>query len=58
MEADRQALQAKLDAENAAKRAAEEQARKQAEPEKTEAANDEEMTDADAAKPEVEEAQS
>ncbi|KAJ3555258.1 hypothetical protein NPX13_g10391 [Xylaria arbuscula] len=39
--------------------AADEQARKQAEPEKTEgAAKDEEMTDADAAKPEVEEAQS
>ncbi|GAW18634.1 hypothetical protein EKO27_g7810 [Xylaria grammica] len=55
VEADRQALQAKLDAEAAAKKAAEAQA---AEPEKGEGNKDEEMTDAEAAKPEVEEAQS
>lgn len=58
VEAERQALQARLDAERAAKKAAEEEARKAAEAEK--AANggkDEEMTDADATpKPEVEEA--
>ncbi|KAI1498643.1 heat shock protein Hsp88 [Biscogniauxia marginata] len=54
IEADRQALQAKIDAENAAKKTAEEEARKAAEPEKTEANKDEEMTDAEG-KPEVEE---
>jgi heat shock protein 4 len=53
VEAERQALQARIDAEKAAKKAAEEEARK-AEAEK--AAKDEEMTDADAPKPEVEEA--
>ncbi|KAI0161783.1 heat shock protein Hsp88 [Hypoxylon sp. FL1284] len=58
VEADRQTVQAKLDAEAAAKKAAEDEARKAAEAEKSEAAKDEEMTDADAAKPEVEEPQS
>lgn len=57
VEADRQALQAKLDAEAAAKKAAEEQARKAAEAAKGET-KDEEMTDAEAPKPEVEEPQS
>ncbi|KAI1645878.1 heat shock protein Hsp88 [Daldinia loculata] len=56
VEADRQALQAKLDAEAAAKKAAEEEARKAAEAEKGEATKDEEMTDADAPKAETEEA--
>ncbi|KAK0718197.1 heat shock protein 70 family [Lasiosphaeria miniovina] len=58
VEADRQALQARLDAEKAAKKAAEEAARKAAEPEKApqEAAKDEDMTDAEAPpKAEVEE---
>lgn len=56
VEAERQAVQARIDAEKAAKRAAEEEARKAAEAEKAaEAGKDEEMTDADA-KPEVEEA--
>jgi len=57
VEAERQAVQARVEAERAAKKAAEEEARKAAEAEK--AANggkDEEMTDADAPKPEVEEA--
>ncbi|KAF3061322.1 Heat shock protein hsp88 [Daldinia childiae] len=58
VEADRQALQAKLDAEAAAKKAAEEEARKAAEAEKGEATKDEEMTDAEAPKAETEEAQS
>ncbi|KAI2620022.1 heat shock protein Hsp88 [Hypoxylon sp. NC1633] len=58
IEADRQARQAQLDAEAAAKKAAEEEARKAAEAEKGEATKDEEMTDAEAAKPEVEEPQS
>ncbi|KAI1272564.1 heat shock protein Hsp88 [Xylaria sp. FL0933] len=58
VEADRQALQAKLDAEAAAKKAAEEEARKAAEQAKGESNKDEEMTDADAPKPEVEEPQS
>ncbi|KAI0021253.1 heat shock protein Hsp88 [Xylariomycetidae sp. FL0641] len=58
VEADRQAVQAKLDAEAAAKKAAEEEARKGAEGDKGEASKDEEMTDAEAAKPEVEEPQS
>ncbi|KAI3338794.1 heat shock protein Hsp88 [Ustulina deusta] len=57
VEADRQALQARLDAEAAAKKAAEEEVRKVAEPEKTEGNKDEEMTDADATK-EAEEPQS
>ncbi|XXG99258.1 hypothetical protein Hte_005595 [Hypoxylon texense] len=57
VEADRQALQAKLDADAAAKKAAEEEARKAAEAEKNEGSKDEEMTDAEAAKPEVEEPQ-
>lgn len=69
VEEDRRAVQERVDAEKAAKRAAEEEARKAAEAEKTQAdgsadqtpaaANkgDEEMTDADgAAKPEVEQA--
>jgi heat shock protein 4 len=65
VEAERRALQEKLEAERAAKRAAEEEARKAAEAEKApqDAANapkeskDEEMTDADAPpKPETEEA--
>jgi len=59
VEAERQVLQARLDAEAAAKKAAEEEARKAAEAEKAaqEAANpkDEEMTDADAPKAHVEE---
>ncbi|KAK4450702.1 heat shock protein 70 family [Podospora aff. communis PSN243] len=57
VEAERQAVQARIEAERAAKKAAEEEARKAAEAEK--AANggkDEEMTDADAPKAEVEEA--
>lgn len=57
VEADRQALQAKIDAEAASKKAAEEQARKGAEGEKSKGDKDEEMTDAEA-KPEVEEADS
>ncbi|KAI5926218.1 heat shock protein Hsp88 [Camillea tinctor] len=57
IEAQRQAVQAKVDAENAAKKAAEEESRKGAEPEKTEGSKDEEMTDAEA-KPEVEEPES
>jgi heat shock protein 4 len=68
VEAERQALQAKLEAERAKKAAAEAEARKAAEAEKAAAqqegapanggGKDEEMTDADAspAKPEVEEA--
>jgi len=62
VEADRQAVQARIDAEKAAKAAAEAEARKAAgEPEKPaaeEAGKDEEMTDADAPKAEVEEASS
>lgn len=58
IEADRQAVQAKLDAEAAAKKAAEEEARKAAEADKNDSSKDEEMTDAEAAKPEVEEPQS
>jgi heat shock protein 4 len=56
VEADRQALLARLEAERA-KKAAEAEARKAAEGDKSQdAAKDEEMTDADAPKPEVEEA--
>lgn len=56
VDAERRAVQEKLEAERAAKRAAEEEARKAAEAEKGPDANkDEEMTDAEA-KPEVEEA--
>jgi len=58
VEADRQALQANLDAEAAAKKAAEEEARKAAEAQKGEGNKDEEMTDAEPAKPEVEENES
>lgn len=58
VEADRQALQVKLDADAAAKKAAEEDARKAAEPEKGEGNKDEEMTDAEPAKPEAEESES
>lgn len=53
-------MQARVDAEKAAKKAAEEEARKQAEAEKSaqEVPKDSEMTDADAApKAEVEEAE-
>jgi len=64
VEAERQALQAKLDAEAAARKAAEEEVRKAAEAEKAtqEAANgggdgDEEMTDVDASRAQVEEAE-
>ncbi|KAG8168272.1 hypothetical protein KVR01_003961 [Diaporthe batatas] len=60
VEAERQAVQAKVDAERAAKKAAEEEARKQAEAQKAqEGANkDAEMQDADAApKADVEESQ-
>lgn len=60
VEADRQALQVRLDAERAAKKAAEEEARKTGEADKASPSKDtkdEEMTDADAPqKPEVEEA--
>lgn len=55
VETDRQALQAKLDAEAAAKKASSDEARKGAEPEKGDSNKDEEMTDAEPAKPEVEE---
>ncbi|EAQ88215.1 hypothetical protein CHGG_04834 [Chaetomium globosum CBS 148.51] len=56
VEADRQALMAKLEAERA-KKAAEAEARKAAESDKSQdGAKDEEMTDADATKPDVEEA--
>jgi heat shock protein 4 len=55
VEADRQALLARLEAERA-KKAAEAEARKAAEGDKSQDAKDEEMTDADAPKPEVEEA--
>lgn len=55
VEAERQALQAKLEAERA-KKAAEAEARKAAEADKVQEAKDEEMTDADAPKAEVEEA--
>ncbi|KAI1073464.1 heat shock protein Hsp88 [Whalleya microplaca] len=58
VEADRQAVQAKVDAEAAAKKAAEEEARKAAEADKAEASKDEEMTDAEAAKPDGQEPQS
>ncbi|EMR63184.1 Heat shock protein hsp88 [Eutypa lata] len=59
VEADRQAVQAKLDAEAAAKKAAEEEARKAAEGDKEQSKTDkdEEMTDAEA-KPDAEEAKS
>lgn len=59
VEADRQALQARLDAERAAKKEAEERSRKAFEAAKAqeESSKDEEMTDADApAKAEVDEA--
>jgi heat shock protein 4 len=60
VEADRQAIQAKLDAERAAKKAAEEHARKAFEAAKAQeeanAAKDEEMTDADAPKADAGEA--
>lgn len=60
VEAERQAVQARVDAEKAAKKAAEEEARKAAEAEKAaqEAANggkEEEMTDAAPNQPHVEE---
>jgi len=61
VEAEREAVQARIDAEKAAKKAAEEEARKAAEADKaaqgTNGAKDEEMTDADSTpKPVVEEA--
>ncbi|KAI1817494.1 heat shock protein Hsp88 [Poronia punctata] len=56
VEADRQALQAKLDAEAAAKKAAEEEARKAGEGQKGDGQKDEEMTDAEPAKADKEEA--
>jgi heat shock 70kDa protein 4 len=58
VDAERQALQAKLDAEAAAKKAAEDEARKAAEAEKAaqDGGKDEEMTDADPSQPTVEEA--
>ncbi|KAJ9131158.1 Hsp88-like protein, variant [Pleurostoma richardsiae] len=60
VEAERQAVQARLDAEAAAKKAAEEEARKAAEAQKAaqggDSAKDTEMTDAEAPKAEVEEA--
>jgi heat shock protein 4 len=55
VEADRQAVQARVDAERAAKKAAEEEAKKAASGAETSEAKDEEMTDADAPKPETEE---
>ncbi|KZZ91190.1 Heat shock protein Hsp88 [Moelleriella libera RCEF 2490] len=58
VEAERRAVQERVDAEQAAKRAAEEEARKAAETEKAahQPGNDQEMKDADAAQPEIEEA--
>ncbi|KAI0012982.1 heat shock protein Hsp88 [Xylariaceae sp. FL0662B] len=58
VEADRQAVQAKVDAENAAKKAAAEEAQKAAEGDKGETNKDEEMTDAEPAKPDGQEPQS
>lgn len=58
VEADRQALQSRLDAEAAAKKATEAEARKAAEPDKGDSNKDEEMTDAEPVKPEVEEPES
>lgn len=55
VEADREAVQARVDAERAAKKAAAEEARKTAGGKETPEAKDEEMTDADAPKPETEE---
>lgn len=58
VEAERRAVQERVDAEKAAKRAAEEEARKVAEAEKAaqQTGSDQEMKDADATQPEVEEA--
>lgn len=55
VEADRQAVQARVDAEQASKKAAEEEARKAAEADKA-ASGDQEMKDAEAPQPETEEA--
>lgn len=55
VEADRQATQARIEAEQAAKKAAEEEARKAAEAVKA-ASGDQEMKDAEAPQPETEEA--
>lgn len=55
VEAERQAVQARVDAERAAKKAAEEEAKKAAGGAETSGGKDEEMTDADAPKPETEE---
>jgi heat shock protein 4 len=56
VEAHRQAVQAKLEADRAKKAAEAAEARKAAEAEKAQNGKDEEMTDADAPKAEVEEA--
>lgn len=58
VEEERRILQERLDAEKAAKRAAEEEARKAAEAEKAaqQGSNDQEMKDADAPQAETEEA--
>ncbi|TWU75559.1 adenyl-nucleotide exchange factor sse1 [Metarhizium rileyi] len=57
VEAERRAVQERIEAEQAAKRAAEEEARKASEAEKTaqQGSNDQEMKDAEAPQPEVEE---
>lgn len=57
VEADRRAVQERVEAEQAAKRAAEEEARKAAEAEKAQqGGSDQEMKDADASQAETEEA--
>lgn len=56
VEAERQAVQARVEAERAAKKAAEEEARKQAEAEKATQNGDAEMKDAEAPQAETEEA--
>jgi heat shock protein 4 len=57
VEAERRAVQERVEAEQAAKRAAEEEARKAAEAEKAaQGGADQEMKDADAPQPEIEEA--
>lgn len=57
VEADRQAVQERVDAERAAKKAAEEEARKAAEADKAgQNGSDQEMKDADASQPEGKEA--
>lgn len=56
VEADRQAVQQRVEAEQAAKKAAEEEARKAAEADKAANSGDQEMKDAEAPQPETEEA--